>query len=217
MHQFFVYLYKDPKTNNIVYVGKGKGKRANCHKSLKTRLGSLIRKRIKEGFVIEPQVFIQTDEATAFAMEQALISWYGREDLDTGTLFNLTDGGEGVSGYKPNPADVSRRRALLKGRPGKSHSADTKSKLSNINKGKIIPKEVVEKIQATKKERYANRQWVGHSQTEETKAKIGASSKGKPRSPEVRAKISASRKATELRKKLSKNAPQRRVFYWRRN
>jgi len=43
-------------------------------------------------------VFETEDEAEAFAKEIELIALYGRRTLKKGTLFNLTDGGEGGSG-----------------------------------------------------------------------------------------------------------------------
>jgi hypothetical protein len=43
-------------------------------------------------------VFETEDEAEAFAKEIELIALYGRRNLKKGTLFNLTDGGEGGSG-----------------------------------------------------------------------------------------------------------------------
>jgi hypothetical protein len=45
------------------------------------------------------RVFETDDEQEAFAKEMQLIELYGRRDLNTGTLFNRTDGGEGPSGH----------------------------------------------------------------------------------------------------------------------
>ena len=48
----------------------------------------------------EVRILIQEfpTEADALAAEQFLISYYGRKDLGTGCLINMTDGGEGTSG-----------------------------------------------------------------------------------------------------------------------
>jgi hypothetical protein len=100
---FYVYVYKDPrptKNRQVVYVGKGTGDRAYVHwrgrvsrnKAFGAFLALLRREKLEP--VIEI-VKSGLDEAEAFVEECALIATYGRRDLKTGTLFNLTDGGEG--------------------------------------------------------------------------------------------------------------------------
>ena len=103
---FYVYTYRDPrpsKNSQVVYVGKGTGRRAWAHweKPIhKNRgFGALLAKLRRDG--LEPLITIVKefeDEAAAFVEEMRLISEIGRRDLGTGTLFNLTDGGEGMCG-----------------------------------------------------------------------------------------------------------------------
>jgi hypothetical protein len=52
-------------------------------------------------------VFETAVEAEAFAKEIELIALYGRRNTSTGTLFNLTDGGEGASGAVKTEAHKS--------------------------------------------------------------------------------------------------------------
>jgi hypothetical protein len=97
---FYVYLFRDPVTEEVVYVGKGKGKRAWSHLSGSTnpRLENLIKKRQIEGFDMQPEIIASTpSEENSFLIEQALISFFGRADSLQGELFNKTDGGDGVS------------------------------------------------------------------------------------------------------------------------
>lgn len=50
-------------------------------------------------------------EREAFEAEKLLISYYGREDLGTGCLLNLSDGGEwSTTGYKPSKETLERLR-----------------------------------------------------------------------------------------------------------
>lgn len=105
---YYVYLYLKPDGTPF-YVGKGKGDRWKAHlveaskkaTKDKNRLKiNTIKKILKQGQ--EPIVkFVDTNisEDQAFELECFLISEIGRIDLGTGTLTNLTDGGEGQSGY----------------------------------------------------------------------------------------------------------------------
>ena len=104
--QFYVYVYLDPrplKLNQPVYVGKGTGDRDLSHwsrgshnKPLQDFLSHL---RGRNMTARVERVFETDDEQEAFAKEMQLIELYGRRDLNTGTLFNRTDGGEGPSGH----------------------------------------------------------------------------------------------------------------------
>ena len=103
---YYVYIYKDPrptKNQQVVYVGKGTGDRAWYHWKKRVRgnkgFGAFLALLRQEK--LEPIIEIareSLEEAEAFYEEMKLIEVYGRRDLGTGTLFNLTDGGEGLAG-----------------------------------------------------------------------------------------------------------------------
>jgi hypothetical protein len=102
---FYVYVYRDPrpsKNNQPVYVGKGTGDRDLSHWSRGSHnkpFQDFISHLKQRGLVATCQrVFETGDETEAFTKEVELIALYGRRNLKTGTLFNLTDGGEGGSG-----------------------------------------------------------------------------------------------------------------------
>ena len=89
----YAYLRED---GTPYYIGKGKGNRAhNQHK----------RKGI--GFLPVPpkdriiKLKQNLTEEEAFKHEVYMISVFGRKDLGTGILINLTNGGEGPSGAIP--------------------------------------------------------------------------------------------------------------------
>jgi len=109
---FYVYVYRDPrplKLNQPVYVGKGTGNRDISHWSKGSHnkpFQDFISHLKLRGYVALCTHEIETeDEAEAFAKEIELIALYGRRNLNTGTLFNLTNGGEGGSGAIRSPED----------------------------------------------------------------------------------------------------------------
>lgn len=92
---FYVYLHRKKTTGEVFYVGKGTRDRAWKHSS---RNGYWKKVSKKYGYTVEI-VLDNLQEWYALELEKDLISYYGRKNLGDGTLVNLTDGGEGSSGY----------------------------------------------------------------------------------------------------------------------
>ncbi len=112
---YYVYVYLDTRKpgnytyNELnlnyepIYVGKGTKRRCKNHLSLRCKMENhfyhKLNKIIDEGF--EPEIIIIKDnisENEAFEYEIELIKNIGRLIDNTGTLTNLTNGGEGRSG-----------------------------------------------------------------------------------------------------------------------
>ena len=94
---YYVYYYlrsKDGisgKKDTPYYVGKGKGKRITTKRArITVPKDPAYRIKIAEGLT----------EEQAHKIERVHVKLWGRIDLGTGILHNLTDGGEGTSGYK---------------------------------------------------------------------------------------------------------------------
>ncbi|MDP4299921.1 NUMOD3 domain-containing DNA-binding protein [Leptothrix discophora] len=164
MQSFYIYLYRDPKDQTPVYVGKGIHNRAYIHGSASSnpKLKNLIRCRRAEGYVIEPTIHYEVDEATALEMEKFWINFFGRADLGEGTLFNLTDGGDGCGGW-------NRGRVLTP-----SH----KAAIGAANKGRKCPPNS-EEVRKRKSEAAK-----GRPKTEEHKKKLSLSQIGRKKTPE---------------------------------
>lgn len=117
--KFYVYVYLDPRPGKglqPIYVGKGTVDldRASYHwerRCVNPFLQSVLDKIRAAGLV--PQITIAAymeDEDEAFAMERDLIAQYGRRDLRTGSLCNLTEGGQGTAGLKYSEERLRKKR-----------------------------------------------------------------------------------------------------------
>ncbi len=122
-----------------------------------------LRKLLREGFKWDIQVLEDGIPETEWqAQECYWIKFYREKGCK---LYNLTDGGEGMS----NATDELRRR-LSKARKGHFVSEETKRKISESNKGKKFSKDHKKKLSVARKKRVT---------TQETRRKCSATSRGK--------------------------------------
>lgn len=151
MHkQFYVYIHKKPDGTPF-YIGKGHGRRAynfycrsEWHKNIVAKYG-------KKNILIE--IINCVNESQAFDLEKIYI----KQIRDSGIkLVNLTDGGEGHSGFKQNNQTKQKRAQKLKD-------------FYASEKGKMVNQEL-------------NKHRIGRKNTDEAKQKMRNATKGKPKS-----------------------------------
>jgi hypothetical protein len=145
------------------------------------------------------------DEACDKEIE--FIKLYGRKDLGTGTLVNMTDGGDGRTNIV---VSEETKQKISKSSLGRKFSDEHRQKISESNKGKILSEEQIKKMSESQKgEKSA---WFGKKHSEETKQKIGESKIGKSRSNETKQKLREAflgEKSPMYGKKLSEETKQK--------
>jgi len=146
MTQFYAYLWLRAD-GTPYYAGKGSGNRA------------FIRHR---GRVLSPPpdktrilILDRSSELEAFATEMELIRNWGRQDLGTGCLHNVTDGGEGIGGYNHT---VQAKDAMAKARMGNTNgigairTPEFKENLSTMHRGKKwSPEAIAQRVETRRK------------------------------------------------------------------
>lgn len=142
MHtNFYVYGHYTADTGEVFYIGKGKGIRYK--EKSKLRRSKFWQNVVNKHGLVVRIIKENLSEEEAFELERKLIRQYGKRHNGTGCLVNLTDGGEGTSGYSRDNVVISSetRKKIseaLTGRPKPNRSLSHRKNLSRANKGKKV-------------------------------------------------------------------------------
>jgi hypothetical protein len=173
LNNYYVYAYLR-EDGTPYYIGKGSGRRVYSNRGRRIHKPTDIsRIQILEYY---------ENEEDAFAKEIELIKQYGRKDIGTGILWNMTDGGEGTVNKSPETIEKIRQANT-----GKKHSEETKSKLREYRLKQVFTEEHKQK----------HKEVVGSAKNRQ-KIKDAMSS------PEVRKRMSESLKNSEKAKEFHK-------------
>jgi transposase len=139
MKDYYVYVWKNPETNKIFYIGKGKGRRAwNSH--AKYRSGYKLKNLLKRGFCMKDIVSIFKDNLTeidALKIENSLIKKYKRIE-EGGTLLNYALNGGRISNKKKKQIDPDILNDIKILYEQRGLSASSICKRYNVSSGTII-------------------------------------------------------------------------------
>ena len=196
MNSYYVYQYLR-EDGTPYYIGKGKGDRAWAKHTVAIPSN-------KDQIIIIKENLSESD---AHILEMELIAQYGRKNIGTGILRNLTDGGEGTSGYQHKEQakkQISESRMGEKNPMyGKSPTPEHSRKLSLAKIGK--PSNAKGKKYSEETRQNYKKAAIIRAKDPLINAKISNSLKGIKRSEETRKKMAEAAKLREAKKKLSTN------------
>lgn len=222
--KYYVYAYVDSKleenisfndiifTHRPVYIGKGKNNRMLDHfkdrKRFKTYFYNKLNKMILEEntpIVIKLKEF--DNEQDAIKMEVDLIRFLGKKK-NGGLLYNITDGGDGVSGYVYTDEQREERRIISIKINSKQYFPDTKGE-NHPMFGKKHNQSSIDKMIESRTGTKQSEEWIekraaklrGIPLSQEHREKLSESNKGKIVSEETRQKQSIARLGKEAHNK----------------
>jgi hypothetical protein len=123
-----VYRHIRLDKNEPFYIGIGKDESRAYDKRSRTKQWKNI---AKNGYETEI-LFEDIDYEEAKKKEIEFIALYGRKNEKTGTLVNLTSGGDGTLGYRHNKLSVEKCRIAAK---NQVHTLESRQKKSEASKG----------------------------------------------------------------------------------
>jgi hypothetical protein len=221
---YYVYVVFRPN-GEPCYVGKGRRTRWKHHQwgqSHNRHLKAIYEKANGELPIWKAQEGLTNEQA--LDTERALIAALGRADRKAGPLVNLTDGGDGMEGYKQTPEAIAKTVAYHLGRKrspetcarigasrvGEKQSAEAIAKRVAKNKGQKRSGEALENLRRAQALNADARRGVSQPATpamlaiaekrrgvplsEETRRKLSKANSGKKRTPEMSARQSERQK-----------------------
>ena len=176
---FYAYEHIRQDTGAVFYVGKGSGPRAN----LSTGRNQYWKRIVSKAKAFSARIIASNlDEELAHLVEIERINQCKRLNIP---LCNLTDGGEGMSGYAIPEEIRNKISASLSGRVGTPLSDKAKNLLRVAKTGVPKSEETKQKL------RLAN---LGKKASAEARKKMSLAHKGKKRSDEFRKKLGDARR-----------------------
>ena len=197
-----IYALEDPETSEIRYIGltaTSLKARLGCHlspsamshKTYKNHwIKSLLKRGLKPKIILIDEVPVDQLRAVEKLSRSLYIAQIGAR------LTNLTDGGDGMLGYKHSPEVVERIRQQNLGR---KMSEEAKQRISESKKGTVCTQEHREKL---------SKALIGIPKTPAHAAKVGAANKGKIISQDQRDRIA---KALTGRKMSPESSEEKRL------
>lgn len=177
----YVYRHIRPDTNEPFYIGVGTyHKKWKYGRSLTTKGRNNYWKRIvalNNGKFKVEIIFDQITKQQAIEKEIEFIKLYGRRNLKSGTLCNLTDGGDGIMG----PSEETKKKIgdANRGKPNKMKGKKASPELIEKRRqgliGRMLSEEHKNKISIKRK---------GAIRLESSNKKAAASNRGRNRSKE---------------------------------
>ena len=165
--KFYVYEHIRPDTGAVFYVGKGCRYRATAYSRRSQHWNNVV---AKAGGREVRYLATDIDEELAYLCEQEAIDQYKRIGI---SLINKTDGGGGSNGFRFTMTEEHKR------------------KIAAAKTGVPRPKEVVERMKASKKGKLtgADNPFFGKHHSEKTKQLLRKSKEGFSHTEEAKAKI----------------------------
>ena len=152
--QFYVYVHRRATDGLVFYVGKGTGKRAWALNGRNKHWHNIVKKHGRTVEIVQSGM----QEWWALEMEIDLISSYGRDNV-----CNMTDGGEGASGF--------------------THSPETKKRLSEVNSNRVIPMD--QRIAMSIYRKGKPNGHLGLKRTDQARANMSAAQRSSKNRPDI--------------------------------
>lgn len=142
-----VYQHRRLDTNEIFYIGIGKTIARSKSKKYRNNIWHKIVKKSEYSIEI---LHTNLSWEESCILEKYYIKKYGRKDLGLGSLANMTDGGDGINGYKHtnetknilrklktgSKMSEKNKNAILLANIGRKHTKEELTKMSESQLGK---------------------------------------------------------------------------------